>query len=254
MIKLKEDWEFNVFGVYNYNKPGRFDSIIKFIRDNHMNIDGDILEAGVFRGSSLLAIGMLLRELGSTKKVYGFDSFSGFPPIHNEKDEASQFEVMYKNQQISSNHIKSVRKNQLIISSLNDKKELPSTDKMSSSTNFNDTSKQFVQNRIDLLELDNIILVDGPFSETMQIHNDASLKLMAVILDCDLYQSYIETFKFVWKSCETGAFIFLDEYYSLKFPGARVATDEFLKKNKSAKLIMDKYIQGDFERWHIIKS
>lgn len=254
MIKLKDDWEFNVFGVYNYKKPGRLDSIIKFIRDNHRNIDGDILEAGVFRGSSLLAIGMLLKELGSAKKVYGFDSFSGFPPIHNEKDDAHQFEVMFENQQISSNHIKAVRKNQQIISLLNDKNKLPSTDKISSSSNFNNTSKKFLQNKADLLELDNIILVDGPFSETMKIHNDTPSKLMAVIIDCDLYQSYIETFKFIWKNCEPGSFIFLDEYYSLKFPGARIATDEFLKKNKSAKLIMNKHIPGNFERWHIIKS
>ena len=55
------------------------DAILKIIRENHTEILGDIVEAGVYRGNSLIAIGMLLKELGSSKKIYGFDSFSGFP-------------------------------------------------------------------------------------------------------------------------------------------------------------------------------
>ncbi len=111
MKHITEDWEFNALGVYNYLKPGRFDALIKFIRENHTKISGDIVEAGVYRGSSLFAIGMLLKELGSSKKVYGFDSFSGFPPIQNEKDDFLQFESMHQNKQISDEHIASVRKN-----------------------------------------------------------------------------------------------------------------------------------------------
>ena len=47
--------------------------------------------------------------------------------------------------------------------------------------------------------------------------------------------------------------IYLDEYYSLKFPGARIATDEFLN-GKSAQLNMAHQTKGEFERWHVIKE
>lgn len=68
MITLKEDWEFNVLGIYNYLKPGRFKAICDFIINNHNKIEGDVVEAGVYRGGSLIAIAMLLKSLGSKKR------------------------------------------------------------------------------------------------------------------------------------------------------------------------------------------
>ena len=62
---LKKDWEFNVLGIYNYLKSGRFDSLFNFIKENHHKIKGDIVEAGVFRGNSLIAIAMYLKEIDS---------------------------------------------------------------------------------------------------------------------------------------------------------------------------------------------
>ena len=100
MIKIKEDWEFNVLGIYNYLKPGRFDALFTYIKENHDKIPGDIVEAGVFRGSSLIAIAMYLKEIGSDKKVYGFDSFYGFPPVYHSKDEISEY-LKYLNHSVS---------------------------------------------------------------------------------------------------------------------------------------------------------
>ena len=57
------------------------------MKENHNKIDGDIVESGVYKGSSLLAMGLLLKEIGSSKKVYGFDSFSGFPPVFHDYDD-----------------------------------------------------------------------------------------------------------------------------------------------------------------------
>lgn len=36
---LTQDWEFNVLGIYNYLKPGRFDAVLKFIRENFQVLD-----------------------------------------------------------------------------------------------------------------------------------------------------------------------------------------------------------------------
>jgi hypothetical protein len=249
MIKIKEDWEFNVLGIYNYLKPGRFDALFTYIKENHDKIPGDIVEAGVFRGSSLIAIAMYLKEIGSDKKVYGFDSFSGFPPVYHSKDEISEYERMAKECMINENHIKAVRQN------LEWKDALAingSNKDISSSGSFSDTSLNLLNKKIHLADLDNIVLVDGVFSETMtkQLGID---KIMAAVVDCDLYQSYLDTFEFVWPRLEQGGFIHLDEYFSLKFPGGKLATDEFLQ-NKNATLQMADIKTGDFERWYIIKN
>ena len=50
----------------------------QYIRQN-IDIEGDIFEFGVYKGASLIAVALILKELGSEKKIYGFDSFNGFP-------------------------------------------------------------------------------------------------------------------------------------------------------------------------------
>ncbi len=249
MITIKQDWEFNVLGIYNYYKSGRFDSLFRFIKENHDKIDGDIVEAGVFRGNSLIAIAMYLKELGSKKKVYGFDSFAGFPPVYHPKDDISYYEKMASEGIIDEDHISAVRKNLKWKKALTPK----NLDKeISSSGSFSDTSLELLRKKIELADLDNVVLIDGIFSETMKSSSGID-KIMALVVDCDLYQSYIDTFEFCWPLISQGGFIHLDEYYSLKFPGARLATDEFFQ-DKQVTLKMSESKPGDFERWYAIKG
>ena len=123
---------------------------------------------------------------------------------------------------------------------------------ISSSKDFSNTNLELLYKKIKLLELDNIEIVKGLFSETMVMDKEKPKRIMAVLMDCDLYESYMETFNFVWDRMSLGGMIYLDEYYSLKFPGARIATDKFLEQN-SGTLKMSKK-KGSFERWHLIKK
>ncbi len=111
MLMINDDWEFSSLGIYNYKKTGKLDYLIKFIRDNDKKFEGDIFEAGVFKGASLIALAMILKEIGSNKKVYGFDSFSGFPTIYHDKDELSEFDRMADEQKITAAHLTAVKKN-----------------------------------------------------------------------------------------------------------------------------------------------
>ena len=78
-----DDIEFiyTILGIDNFSElsQGRLRFLYSYIRENHRDYEGDIFKFGVFRGASLIAIAMLLKQLGSDKKIYGFDSFSGFP-------------------------------------------------------------------------------------------------------------------------------------------------------------------------------
>lgn len=250
MLRPTADWEFNVLGIYNYRRSGPFDALFDFIRNNHEHLPGDIVEAGVYRGSSLIAIAMLLKELGSDKLVYGFDSFAGFPPVYDPKDDISEFESMFESGLIDFAHIDAVRRNLKWRQAL--KSESIDTRNISTSGDFSGTSLALVNRKIELIGLDNIVLMDGPFSQTMLAAAEPS-RIFAVLMDCDLYTSYLETFQFSWPRLVRGGMIYLDEYYSLKFPGARRATDAFLA-DKEARLSMAPRKTGEFERWYVVKD
>ena len=249
-MQLTEDWEFNVLGVYNYNKHGYLHYYFEFLREYHDKIEGDLLEAGVFRGGSLLGTAMFLKELGSNKTVYGFDTFAGFPPIYHKNDALEMFEVLFDRGQIDADHLEKVRKN---IKFRSMTVENPSAKNLSLSGDFSASNKELILNKIELLELDNITLIPGPFDKTMVENLVEPKTITAALFDCDLYGSYCTALPFVWQRLVKGGYIFLDEYYSLKFPGARVAVNEFFD-GKPERPARHPVISRDFERWGVIKS
>lgn len=250
---LKEDWEFNVLGVYNYRKPGELRYYFDYVAENHDRISGDLLEAGVFRGRSLLGMGLMLKELGSSKVLYGYDTWSGFPPIYHEMDNYSQWARLRAEGIVSEAHYQRVLLNQDYRRfALKKTGGEISAANASLSGDFSGCSVEDLQRKLDFLGLDNVKLVKGPFDQTMTAQAALTQRLMAVLIDADLYLSYKVCLPFVWPCLSRGGYIFLDEYYSLKFPGARIATDEFLstKKDKPQRHVQ---IAGDFERWYVRK-
>ena len=244
------DWEFNTLEIYDYRKPGPFDFYFNYIRINDKAFDGDIVESGVYRGKMLLATALYLKEIGSSKKVYGFDSFNGFPPIYHENDNISAFESLFSEGKISSSHYAAVQRNILLKNSLGNVTLNASS--ISKSSDFSNTSRSFLERKIEILGLDNIVLVEGPFSETMR-ESQAPNKIFCALFDCDLYASYLDTFNFVWPRLNISGLCQLDEYYSLKFPGGRIACAEYLR-NMPHHLISSKANPYDeFERWAVVK-
>ena len=73
-------------------------------------------------------------------------------------------------------------------------------------------------------------------------------------IDCDLYEPYLECLHSQFKNVVSGGLIVLDEYYSLKYPGARIAVDEFLKTLHASKYSLRMFKTDNFERWYIEKK
>ena len=67
-LNLKDDWQFNILNIYNFNKIGPLKGYFDFIKKNHKKINGDLIEAGVFKGSSLISTAIFLKKIGSKKK------------------------------------------------------------------------------------------------------------------------------------------------------------------------------------------
>ena len=89
----------------------------------------------------------------------------------------------------------------------------------------------------------------GTFSETTKNFNK---EIDILHLDCDLYQSYLDVLNNLYKNVKQGGSIIFDEYYSLKYPGARIAVNEFFSNQSVDRF--EKYItQDSFERWCVVK-
>ena len=255
-MKLINDWEFNVLNIYNYNKFGNLNYYFNFIKKNFKKIQGDIIEAGVFQGRSLLSTALFLKELKSSKKVYGFDTFSGFP-LENEfhKFDTSNNWIKLKNMgYINNKHYLEVKKNIEIMKFVkNINKKKLSYKNLSLSADFKNNSIKKLKQKIDFLGLDNIILVKGDFKKTFQNNKNLPRNVFCSIIDADLYRSYYHTLPTIYKKLSKGGYLYLDEYYSLKFPGPRLYCKNFAKEH-NIKILKEKKIGGDFPRYYIKKN
>ena len=230
------DFIWNLLELKNIsNSPLNF--YYEFIRDYCNLIDGEIVEFGVYRGASLLSTAILLKSYGSEKRIYGFDSFSGFPSFH-ENDDRKKFGKLFDEGKITEEHYRWVNFKTAC------EKILPREH------HFDNTSINFINERITTFELDNIIIIQGDLTEKM---DELPKKIMATLYDCDLYLPYAKTLPTVYEKTVSGGLIYLDEYYSLKYPGPRIAVDDFCRKIGISPVKSHLHSQGGFERWYINK-
>ena len=252
----KDDAEFiySALDIDNFSKfsQSRLRFLYQYIRENHNKYKGDVFEFGVYRGASLIAIAMLLKQLGSEKKVYGFDSFCGFPRF-DERDRLSCFsssnnDVTFPASVLARFEMLSSIKSQLLTMKL-------AEENISTSASFSDTSLNTLKKKIDVLELDNIVLINGDFKDTLsRFFEDRERTVFAANLDCDLYDGYEVSLPYIWDSLVKGGYVHLDEYYSLKFPGAKQACDIFFKEKNIIPRAQTNVRPGEFERFYIIKD
>src|SRR5687767_10790414 len=154
---IREDWEYNILEVYNYQRPGPLEGYFTFVREHHHLLPGDLLEAGVYRGKSLLGMALMLKELGSSKKIYGYDTWSGFPPIYSPQDGLERWDDLFRAGRISSRHFEKT-KLQVAHRSLGSTSKTIDSSNISLSGNFSSCTRSDLERKIGYLGLDNIVL------------------------------------------------------------------------------------------------
>lgn len=251
-VQLDSAWKFNVLNVYNYTQPhGVYFPIIEFIKEKNEILEGDILEAGTFKGRLTAGLGMLLQELGSAKTIHTYDTFTGFPG-YSEKDDHKEFLKQYKDGLITEKNWTAVNELYEIRETI--LKTAINVDNISSSLNFSENSIDAVSEKFKLLGLENIVIHQGKFVETMTSTEYGPKSLFLSIIDCDLYSGYKTSLPYIWPLTVPGGMVYLDEYYSLKFPGPRYAVNEFLSGIENFEMINLAKDIDDFERWAILKK
>ena len=247
-----DEYLFNLAGIENFHKKtnSRLRFWFKHIRKNAHKKDGNIFEFGVYRGASLIAAALILKELKSKKKIYGFDTFSGFPS-YSKYDDLDNFK-RYENTFFSSSFIKKFEKFKKDKKFFSKKKKL-NINSIASSGNFKNSSLNLIKEKIKFFKLDNIRIIKGPFSKTLKkFFKTYNGKISSANMDCDLYEGYEVCLPLVYKNLSKRGFINLDEYYSFKYPGAKIACDKFFKL-MNIKPKKNKVRPGEFERWYVTK-
>lgn len=242
-----ERWEFGALDIHHPESS----TLREYFRLIPMleKIPGNIIELGVARGRSLITTGLILESLGSTKSVIGLDSFQGFPE-YSPEDNFQNFEKLKDSGAISAEHFERVRRNSSHVMARGGDVH-PS--KISTSQDFSNTSIGYVHSRVNYLGLSKRISIRaGDFTVDIKELIEAE-KFSLILLDSDLFQSYARTLPVLWKQLSPGGYVYLDEYYSLKFPGPRVAVNSFIETISNGKL-QQLPSWMEFERWVIKKD
>jgi hypothetical protein len=170
------------------------------------NIDGGIVECGVWRGGSMMLVAKrLMQHLDLSRKLYLFDTFEGMSQP-NHKDVSS-------------------------ISNKRAKEELESSKKSANLSNiWCYSSLDEVKSNIALTGYpqSNIFFIQGNVEKTLPsplLNNIALLRL-----DTDWYESTYHELETLYDKVVCGGVIIIDDYGHWK--GCKKAVDEFIEKRK----------------------
>lgn len=178
-------------------------------------IAGNIAECGVFRGSSLIPMGVFAKQNNSSKKLFGLDSFEGFDSTI-EKD--------------------------LELGGMGDSEKRLG--------GFSNTSYDLVFNKVKQFGLtDTTTLIKGYFQNTL--HQIDEQKFSFVHLDCDIYESYKVCLDFFYPRMTTGGIILFDEYDDPAWIGCTQAIDEFLADKPEKPILID---SDNYLKYYIVKE
>ncbi len=136
------------------------------------NIEGDVLEAGVWRGGACIFMKAILNEAQSDKKVYVCDSFEGLPAPEVEQDKNSLLHTFHQLAVPMSDVVKNFEKYGLLDS--------------------------------------NVIFVKGWFKDTLP--KLKGYKFSIIRLDGDMYKSTMDQLENLYDGVSIGGFIIIDDW------------------------------------------
>jgi len=169
-----------------------FDELFQLIAD----VEGDIVECGVGYGQSLFKLCCLAYYEATGRRIYGLDSFEGFPEP-SEEDRSPR----------------NPRKGDWNVATAETIKRLLAD---------HGFEPEFIAGRLTLVK---------GFLEDSLPSLDVE-KIAFLHLDVDLYHSYRVALEHLWPKVVVGGVVLFDEYKQPaaleKFPGAAKAIDEFL--------------------------
>lgn len=173
-----------------------------------VNLPGDIVELGVYRGTTLLQWANFLeaRNIGDrTKRVIGFDNFYGFRKLDPEDGPEDQ-----RAGKVPGGF---------------DSKDLE--------TQLEEMISIFDMDRF-IPEKQRIFLVKGDIERTVPqfVEEHPGLRVSLLHFDCDMYSPTRVGLKHLWDKVVEGGVVIFDEYGIEPWAGETAAVDEFFEERK----------------------
>ena len=183
------DWPANAYTMIGINRLTNIEDCIKSIISN--NIEGDFLEAGVWRGGAVIFMKAVLHDLGvNNRKIWAADSYKGLPE---------------PNKMYSADAENKLYLEKILVVSLEEVKN-----------NFS---------RFGLLD-SSIVFLEGLFKNTLP---NAPIKKIALLrLDCDMYESTLNALNNLYHKLSDGGYIIIDDYNA--FEECKLAVNDFRLK------------------------
>ncbi|MEX0775474.1 MAG: TylF/MycF/NovP-related O-methyltransferase [Phycisphaeraceae bacterium] len=169
-----------------------------------IDLPGDVVELGVFRGLSLLTFANFLETVNigdRTKKVWGFDNFAGFGEL--TKEDGPDYDQSHKRRGgFSPEHY------------LDELREVIDI--------FDDDRFVGWKKRVEL--------VIGDIEETVPafVEKNPGLRISLLHIDCDLYKPTRTALEHLFPLVVRGGIVIFDEYGILEWSGESKAVDEYL--------------------------
>jgi len=165
------------------------------------NIPGDFVECGVWKGGNLILMSALNEYRGGSKKIYGFDTFSGMTaPTEIDQDLWGESAVNL----LKNSEYKDGTDSYHVFASMSLVKEILKKN-----------------NCFD------IILIEGDVGETLLEIQNLPSSISLLRLDTDWYESTKIELEVLYPLLEPGGILIIDDYGH--FSGARKAVDEYFK-------------------------
>jgi hypothetical protein len=183
-----------------------------------LNVNGSIIECGVLHGGGLLTFAKLssiMEPTNHTRKIIGFDTFAGFPSIH-EADKAGDSSFL--------------KAGGLKGSTLDDVK---------AAVDLYDLNRP-------LQHIQKVELIEGDLTKTgpKYLKENPHLVVSLLYLDVDLYEPTKVALETFIPRMPKGAIIAFDELNAKMFPGETTAVDEVLglKNLRIQRFPFDSYV------------
>ncbi len=173
-----------------------------------VDLPGDIVELGVYRGASLMSWANFLeiRNMGDRQKqVFGFDNFWGITSLE-DKDGKQDIQVKKVIGGYAAGAFEEILKDSIAI---------------------------FDRDRF-IPYKPRIVLVKGDIEETVPrfIEEKPGLRICLLHFDCDMYRPTQVGLKYLWPRMVSGGIILFDEYGIRPWEGESKAVDEYFADKK----------------------
>lgn len=190
---------------YTMTSDLRIEALLKAVRFVvSANISGAMVECGVWRGGSVLAMILQLQQLGVTDRdIYLYDTFDGMPePTEKDTSEYEKSALETWNEAMRENR--------------------PAWDNLFSPSVFNE---QDVQSTILATgyPADKIHFIRGRVEDTIPASMPPEIAILR--LDTDWYESTRHELQHLYPRLEKGGVLIIDDYGH--WDGARAAVDEY---------------------------